>query len=55
MESKLSITVTVEVAVSPHEKPTKQSCKNCHGMGWVPSNTNADTDPCHVCWGDGFK
>lgn len=29
----------------------KNSCRRCHGMGWVPSNTDADTDPCPDCDG----
>jgi hypothetical protein len=29
-------------------------CPRCGGMGWVPSNTEADTDPCPKCQG-GFK
>lgn len=28
-------------------------CPRCYGMGWVPSNTEADTDPCPLCWGAG--
>lgn len=26
-------------------------CPHCNGMGWVPSKTEADTDPCPVCLG----
>lgn len=29
-------------------------CPECFGMGWVPSKTEADTDPCPKCEG-GFK
>jgi hypothetical protein len=33
---------------SPNET-TPRICRRCHGMGWVPSMTNADTDPCPRC------
>lgn len=29
-------------------------CPECFGMGWVPSKTEADTDPCPKCEG-GFS
>lgn len=29
-------------------------CPECHGMGWVPSKTDTDTDPCPKCEG-GFS
>ena len=32
----------------------EERCGQCGGMGWVPSNTEADTDPCPKCEG-GFK
>jgi len=50
-------TITLAGHVRPweaKEKPAAPVCPECGGMGWVPSKTEADTDPCPRCEG-GFS
>ena len=42
------------IHADPGWETKERKCPECQGMGWVPSKTEADTDPCPKCEG-GFK
>ena len=37
------------LAALNHFEPLRKTCSRCGGGGWVPSMTEADTDPCPEC------
>ncbi|WP_264499972.1 hypothetical protein [Luteolibacter flavescens] len=48
-EAMASPPFEVGLQPAPPRRVEISVCPRCHGMGWVPSRTDTDTDPCPQC------